>query len=109
MGTHGTFNHNWFTYQKQKYLSLQTKVNVLKMFKLDPENKSFAEDESLRMCLDDEDEINYSQFDAAHENVFILKNLAMVEKRSIGDVNTVALSIKLDKKVESGQSKQVTL
>ena len=59
----------------QKYLSLHKK-NEIKMFRVNQEKQSFEEDVAVRFCADDEDE--------------------MLEKRQIGDVNTLLLSIKHD-------------
>ena len=68
------------------------------MFKFDAANKSFEEEEARRICLGDEDQINYSEFDGNIENIFILKNLKVLEKRTIGAMNETLSSFELEKK-----------
>ena len=60
----------------------------MKMFRFDESNKSFAEDESLRLQVAESDEINSSEFDRNFEHIFIVKNLEVIEKRRVGESGT---------------------
>ena len=105
----GYHTHHWVVHAAKKYLSLQTKKNEIKMFEIDAEHKSFKQDEELRLCLDAQDEINFSEFDRTFENIFILKNHETLESRSISDVNAVKISLKLIDRLGSSIQKQLTL
>ena len=70
----GFQTHHWVVRNGQKYLSLQTDKNTVKMFKFDGGSKSFEEDGSLLIRLNSGDEINATEFDSNFEHVFILKN-----------------------------------
>ena len=59
--------------------------------------------------MDESDTINISEFDSNFKNIFILKNSEIFERRSIGDVNTVTLSIELNQRATSKVSKQLTV
>ena len=67
--------------KKQKYMSLQTKMNEIKMFCVNQEKKSFEEDDALMLCVDDKDSIKYSEFDRNFIHIFILKNGEVLEER----------------------------
>ena len=79
------------------------------MFRVDAKTKSFVEVESLRLCIDENEEINYSEFDINFEHIFILKNLDVLEKRSLCTANKVMMNIKLEEKVKDDDSKQLSL
>ena len=105
----GTQNHHWLSHADQKYLSLQATKQMVKMFKVKQEDNSFEEDETLRLCVSSDDVINVTEFDKAFENIFILKNCEVFEKRSISDLETVRLCVKLEARVTIGSSKQLSL
>ena len=92
------FGHNWVVHKEQKYLSLQTAGNTLKMFKFGAANTSFDEEDAFTLCLNEDDTIQYSDFDENFENIFIVKNSKVLETRKVGAFNEVALSIQLVEK-----------
>ena len=53
--------------------------------------------------------ISYSEFDSTFEQIFILKDFEVLEKRSMDAVDVVSLCIKLKEKVSSCYSKQLVL
>ena len=83
-----------------KYLSLQTTSNMFKMFRFSAKNKSFEEEEALRLCLGEGYMINFTEFDERFEHIFIVKNSKVLEKRKIGMVDEVVMSVNLK---ESGR------
>ena len=103
----GKHLQHWVTNHDQKFLSLKTDRTTLKMFKFNAGDKSFKEDESLRIAV--EDFIVYTQFDCSFENIFLLMNKNVLEKRSLNELNTVQLSIKLEEKVEATALGQMVL
>ena len=105
----GAHTHHWVTIREQKYLSLQTKQNVINMFVVDAEKKAFNEDESLQLCLANQDRITFTEFDTTYENIFILKNQIILEKRDVNDINEIKLSIELGEEVRKSQSKQLSI
>ena len=106
---HGCHSHHWVNYNDQKYISLQTAKNVMKMYRFDETNKSLTEDESLRLQVAENEEINSSEFDQKFEHIFIVKNLEVIEKRSVGELGKAMLSIKLQEKVGTDTTKLLTL
>merc|ERR1712192_311871 len=81
----------------------------MKMLKIDEEAFSFEENESLRVSLADDDVINYVEFDTGFEHLFLLKNKSMLERRALGKVNAVQMSIKLEEQVAGSGTKQLSL
>ena len=79
------------------------------MFEIDEKTKSFTEDESLQIKLPASESAGYTQFDGIFENIFILRNYKVLEKRSLADVNEVTLSIKLEEKVHPTAGNQMIL
>ena len=96
LGYHG---HHWIVHKEQKYLSLQTKKNMVQMFQFDAEKKTFKEDKRLKICVSDEDEIRYSVFDSTCNYIFIFKNRQVLEKLELGQVNSVTQIVELEEKV----------
>ena len=105
----GAHTHHWVTIREQKYLSLQTKTNEVKMFTVDAESKAFKENEALRLCLGEEDRINFTEFDTTFENIFILKNGQMLEKRDVDSINEIKMSIELEEELGGGARKQLSI
>ena len=46
---YGYHGHHWIVRNAQKYLSLQTQTNEIKMYAIDAKDTSFKEDESIRI------------------------------------------------------------
>ena len=105
----GPHNHHWIWIHKQKYLSLQTKKNEIKMFEVNQEELTFKENAALRICMTANDEIDFTEFDRAFENIFILKNQEIFEKRSVDDITLVKMSLVLEESVTSSCKKNFTL
>ena len=71
-GVTATQQSHWIAIKGRKYLSLRTKDNVISMFEIDEETKSFKKDEVLEINLPESDKAGYTQFDGEFENIFIL-------------------------------------
>ena len=79
------------------------------LFKVGEQDKSLKEDESLKIVLGTEDEINAYEFDQSFENIFILENEKVLEKKSLGALDEVTMSIKLKEKVQDSGYKLLSL
>ena len=105
----GEHSHHWLTLNAQKYLALQVSKNQMQMFKVDQETKAFEEDETLKVELGDWDNINFSEFDRKFEHLFLVKNDSILEKRSLRNVGSVAMSIELEEKIGTSRTKLLAL
>ena len=106
---HESRSHHWVQHQGQRFLSLQTDANTIKMFQIDEETKTFTADESLMMCAGMGDEINAIEFDSTFEHIFILKNKMTFEKRAVGSSSDVIFTVQLEEKVHVGATKAVAI
>ena len=59
--------------------------------------------------IDVQGNVEVHAFDLAFEHIFILKDLKVFEKRNLDEPNKVVMSIELEREVESGWSKQLSL
>merc|ERR1712154_136785 len=98
-------SHHWVTHNNRKYLSLRTEKNVIKMF--DASGQAFAEDDKLRIRMAQDDEIHHYEFDRTFENIFILKNAKVLEKRAISDLNHPSMSVRLEQALDTGTDKKL--
>merc|ERR1719204_203412 len=97
----GRHSNHWIVVDDQLYISLQTKKNEIKAFKLNGSQRSFAETEAMRVVLGEADTIDCTAFDDKFNSLVILKNAGVVEQRSVGDLSTVLQTVTLDEKVGS--------
>eukprot|EP00485_Elphidium_margaritaceum_P018703 CAMPEP_0202728576 /NCGR_PEP_ID=MMETSP1385-20130828/185696_1 /ASSEMBLY_ACC=CAM_ASM_000861 /TAXON_ID=933848 /ORGANISM="Elphidium margaritaceum" /LENGTH=829 /DNA_ID=CAMNT_0049394827 /DNA_START=40 /DNA_END=2525 /DNA_ORIENTATION=+ len=102
-GASGYQTHEWFFIGKQKYLSLQTDRNKIKMFKVD--NKSqFVEDSKYELTYSsskgDNATINFCDFDANFEHIFLVVDNQVLQKRAVSNINKVLQSIELKESVK---------
>eukprot|EP01084_Bolivina_argentea_P011074 20699_1 len=67
----GRHCHSWIVINNEKYISLQTDMNIIKMFKVLKKNNmfEFEEDEAYRITYDKMDSINFCEFDKNFENI----------------------------------------
>ena len=104
-------NHHWIVIKDQHYLCLQTSnsssCSTLSMYRFKRADKSFQEDFSPEIQV--AGLIPFCEFDKKFENIFILKDYEVLEKRNITDANTVITSINLDEKVTHSYLRQMTL
>jgi len=105
----GRYTHHWITIDDQKCLSLQTTPNTISVFKVSNEDHKFVEDESMRIVLDDEDVINFCEYDQSFDHIFTVRNSSILEKRAMKDVNTVSMSIELENHIGDSVSKLLSL
>eukprot|EP01083_Nonionella_stella_P011622 32994_1 len=108
----GRHSHHWITIDQQKYLSIQTAKNIIKMYQIKQGTAhrfSFEEDEQFRVCLPKSDTINCCEFDRNFKNIIILKNGGILEKRSIRNVNKKKRTIKLEERVQQNDTKMLSL
>merc|ERR1719347_1344149 len=68
----GEHTHHWITHNGTHYLSVQSKPNVISFFAVDPDAKSFVEDESMKITLADSDELFYCEYDRNFKNIYML-------------------------------------
>ena len=82
---------DWLVINKQKYLSMKTAKNTIKMFKVQKENDShsFKEDTKLSMTLEETDNIMFCEFDRKFEHIILLRNGNILEKRAVNNENNV--------------------
>jgi len=104
----GRYSHHWITINDQKYLSLQTTPNTISMFRVSDDHK-FEEDESMKITLDDDDTINFCEYDQSFDHIYIVKNYAILEKRALNDSGTVSMSIALENRIGNSVSKLMAL
>ena len=100
---------HWVATNEQQYLSLQTEQNTIEMFIVNRESNTFKSDETLQIDLGKADKIWYSEFDRSFENIFILKNGNVFEKRNLTDVTKVGMSIKHRETVTEVVTKQLAV
>eukprot|EP01084_Bolivina_argentea_P027837 51717_1 len=81
--------HNFIVRNNQKYVTIQTSLNTIKMFKILKVNNTFEfkENEALRICYDKKDVITFCEFDKNFENIFIVLNGNIFEQRSMNNIN----------------------
>eukprot|EP01084_Bolivina_argentea_P027836 51716_1 len=81
--------HNFIVQNNQKYVTIQTSLNTIKMFKILKVNNTFEfkENEALRICYDKKDVITFCEFDKNFENIFIVLNGNIFEQRSMNNIN----------------------
>merc|ERR1719204_968147 len=103
----GRHSNHWIVVDGQIFVSLQTKKNEIKAFKLDGSSKTFTEAEAMRVVLGEADTIDCTAFDAKFNSLVILKNAGAVEQRSVGDPSTVLQTVTLDEKVGGSRFKQL--
>jgi len=104
----GRYSHHWITINDQKYLSLQTTPNTINMFRVSDDHQ-FEEDESMKITLDDDDVINFCEFDQEFDHIFIVRNRSILEKRALNDSDTVSMSIELENRIGDSLSKLMAL
>merc|ERR1712062_17675 len=105
---YGKYTHHWITINDQKYLSLQTTKNTISYFRVSDDHQ-FEEDESMRITLDDNDTINFCEYDKSVENIFVVRNKTILEKRAIADHDTVSMSIELENQIGNSVSKLLSM
>jgi len=103
----GFHSHHWLTLNEQKFLSLQTAKNAIQLFSVDVEHKSVGSNE-YTLALEEEDVINFYEFDRSFQNIFILKNNNILEKRSIIFDQRIA-TIELEEEIGRSVSKMLSL
>merc|ERR1719300_2351434 len=104
----GQFSHHFITVNDQKYLSLQTAKNTISMFTVS-DDLQFQEDESMKITLDDDDTINFCEYDQSFDHIFIVRNSSILEKRALNDLSTVTMSIELENRIGDSASKLLAL
>ena len=94
--SYGFHSHHWVMHNEQKYLSLQTRRNMIEMYQVDAYRQFSKADESLCLSVAANEKIAYVEFDRDFEHIFILKNLKVLEKRNMLNLCKVQLSIVLE-------------
>merc|ERR1712062_297099 len=95
----GAHTHHWLKLEGKYVLSVQSSKNVVKFFEVTNDGKQFTENESLRITLPDSDTINYCEFDKKLENVYVVKNENILEKRVMSGDYGVVMSMMLEQSV----------
>merc|ERR1711879_969335 len=105
---YGRYSHHWITINDQKYLSLQTTKTAITYFRVS-DGHQFEEDDTMKIVLGDDDEINYCEYDQSFEHIYIVRNKCILEKRSVNNLSEVVQSIKLENKIGFSGSKLFAL
>eukprot|EP01084_Bolivina_argentea_P105697 189285_1 len=104
---YGTHCHHWISINNEKYLSVQTDLNVLKRFKI--KNKQFEEDRSGRIILGSKDMINFVEFDRNFQNILMVVNYNVLQIRSVNNIQKCKVKIKLENEMSRNTMKQMAL
>ena len=75
------------------------------MFRINEADDCFEGFKSLRIELDESDVINFCEFDQNFENIFIVRNQSVLEKRSMADLQSVSMRIELEERIGDSVSK----
>ena len=103
----GFHSHHWLTLNGQKFLSLQTAKNTIELLRVDIEHKSVGSSK-YTLSLEEADVIDFYEFDRNFQNIFILKNNSILEKRSV-ILNQKVVSMQLEEDVGQSASKILSL
>ena len=103
----GFHSHHWITLNEQKYLSLQTAQNAIELFSVDAKHKTICQSE-YTLVLEEEDVIDFYFFDRNCQNIFVLKNKSILEKRIVINNQSVAM-INLEENIKPSVSKILNL
>jgi len=121
----GFHTHQWLTIGTQKYLSVQTKGNQIKMFKVVKTEQSstkmkmfkainwkgntgvggyqFIADPKYELTFPSDGRstttIHFCDFDFDFKHIFLICDQCELQKRAVHDINTVVQSITLEEKV----------
>lgn len=102
-------NVHWLKMKDQHFLSVQNKKNEFKFFSVDSKTKKFVEDESLVISLPDSERVEYNAFDKNCENMYLVKNCSVFEKRSVSGDHGVLMSVELEEKLRWMGTNQMAL
>jgi len=91
--------HHWLRIDDRFYLSVQCAANVIKFFSIEPDSKSFTEDDSLKLSFAEDDIVQCFEFDKNCENVFLVKNFMDFQQRAVTRGHEVVQSMTLEAKL----------
>merc|ERR1712130_727844 len=100
---YGQQTNHWVRLQGRDHLAVQTQSNCFKYFKVSSTN-GFTEDKSLRVTLDDGDDVRYVEYDGNFKNMYLVKNENVLEQRTVSGGGGVVMNMKLESKMNFGDS-----
>jgi len=106
---YGRYSHHWITIKGDHYLSLQTAGHTVTMFKVHKSDRKLTENSLYRIKLGRKDKIDFIEFDASFNFIFLIRNSSILEQRPLSKVMTVTMSMNLQKRIRDSVSKLMTL
>ena len=102
-------SHHWVRMNDEQYVSLQTSKNIIEMFQFNSENKQFERDVSKTIRFQENEEVNFYEFDINFQNMFVVKNKNILEKRSCFEGSAGLLNVELVGDIGESASKMLSV